>query len=196
MPFCAYCGTPVDAVSYAPCPQCGNPRNGAPRTAAKAGGGNTAAILIIVVVGGLVAVAIVGIVAAIAIPNLITATQRAKQKRTMADVRTVGTALESYAADHKQYPAVSDINGLSGELAPTYIRTVPARDGWTHSMRYESWSSDGKAVDSYVIASGGKDGAFDRALREYPKGTATTNFNDDIVYSNGAFVQYPEGVQK
>ena len=62
-------------------------------------------------------------------------------------------------------------------------------------MRYDAWSSNGTRVDSYAVASGGKDGSFSHdSLREYQNG-ATTNFNDDIVFSNGKFVQYPEGLQ-
>ena len=38
----------------------------------------------------LIVVAIIGIIAAIAIPNLLNAIQRGKQKRTMADMRAVG----------------------------------------------------------------------------------------------------------
>jgi len=40
----------------------------------------------------LIVVAIIGILAAIAIPNLLTAMQRARQKRSMADMRTIATA--------------------------------------------------------------------------------------------------------
>ena len=47
----------------------------------------------------LIVVAIIGILAAIAIPNLLTAMQRAKQKRTMADIRTIATAWEARATD-------------------------------------------------------------------------------------------------
>ncbi|HMC21457.1 MAG TPA: prepilin-type N-terminal cleavage/methylation domain-containing protein, partial [Thermoanaerobaculia bacterium] len=43
----------------------------------------------------LIVVAIIGILAAIAIPNLLTAMQRSKQKRTMADMRTIATAWEA-----------------------------------------------------------------------------------------------------
>ena len=38
----------------------------------------------------LIVVAIIGIIVAIAIPNLLNAIQRAKQKRTMGDMRTAG----------------------------------------------------------------------------------------------------------
>ena len=44
-------------------------------------------------------VAIIGIIAAILIPNLIDALQKAKQKRTMADMRNVGPAWLSWVTD-------------------------------------------------------------------------------------------------
>ena len=47
----------------------------------------------------LIVVAIVGIIAAILIPNLIDALQKAKQKRTVADMRTVGSAWFSWYTD-------------------------------------------------------------------------------------------------
>ncbi|MBI3447802.1 MAG: prepilin-type N-terminal cleavage/methylation domain-containing protein, partial [Acidobacteria bacterium] len=52
----------------------------------------------------LIVVAIIGIIAAIAIPNLLNAIDRGKQKRTMSDMRSVGTAVESYAVDNNFYP--------------------------------------------------------------------------------------------
>ena len=51
----------------------------------------------------LIVVAIIGIIAAIAIPNLLNAIDRSKQKRTMADMRSVGTAVEEYAIDNNFY---------------------------------------------------------------------------------------------
>ena len=41
----------------------------------------------------LIVVAIIGIIAAIAIPNLLNAIQRGKQKRTMSDMRSSGTLM-------------------------------------------------------------------------------------------------------
>ena len=161
MPFCANCGTAVNAVSYAACPACGKPTNGAaPRPVQTTSGSSASVIVIVVVVVVLVGVAFLGIVAAIAIPNLLTAMQRSKQKRTMADIRTVATAVEAYATDHKQYPNAIDVSGLSGELVPTYIRVVPAADGWGHALHYDAWSSQGSGTDSYAIGSAAKDGVF------------------------------------
>ena len=58
----------------------------------------------------LIVVAIIGIIAAIAVPNLLTAIQRSKQKRSMADMRAIGTALGSYQTDYDKYPTAAGGN--------------------------------------------------------------------------------------
>ena len=151
----------------------------------------------------LIVVAIIGIIVAIAIPNLLNAIQRAKQKRTMADMRSAGTAAEAYAVDFNHYPAaagyslpsglttptatfggVGDQTKFNGSVAPTYIRLLPMTDGW---QSYFLYSGVGTA---YVIESVGKNGTQDTLV-----GGETTNFNDDIYFTNGQFVQYPAGAQ-
>jgi type II secretory pathway pseudopilin PulG len=202
MQYCAYCGNAVEAVSYAPCPRCGNPSNGAQRPPAGAKGTNTAMVVVLVVVGGLVVVAIIGILAAIAIPNLLTAQQRAKQKRTMADIRSLGVALESYASDNnEEYPKGAAPADLRAVLEPKYIKTVPTVDGWGTALQYtclkDATTQSEKCV-GYVIGSAGRDLRFEHdSLLETLAGPekATTNFDCDIVYSTGKFVEYPEGVQ-
>src|SRR6186713_383387 len=52
----------------------------------------------------LIVVAIIAILAAIAVPNFLEAQTRAKVSRARADLRTVATALESYAVDENKYP--------------------------------------------------------------------------------------------
>ncbi|HKB80278.1 MAG TPA: prepilin-type N-terminal cleavage/methylation domain-containing protein [Thermoanaerobaculia bacterium] len=149
----------------------------------------------------LIVVAIIGILAAIAIPNLLTAMQRAKQKRTMADMRTVATAWEARATDVNRYNAAGftlpgqtiSIDNLSSFLSPTYVRTFPARDGWGTPWEMDSdqaWAA-ATAAQVYVIRSYGKNGLSDTVVDG-----ATTNFDCDIVYSNGTFLTYPEGVQQ
>ena len=150
----------------------------------------------------LIVVAIIGILAAIAIPNLLTAMQRSKQKRTMADTRTIATAWEARATDLNKYNAAGaltlptnsvTIANLNTYLAPTYVKTFPAKDGWGNAWAFladQAWGG-ATAAQQYVIISYGKDGA----ASAYP-GVATTNFDCDIVYGNGTFLQYPEGVQQ
>ncbi|GAB4317218.1 MAG: hypothetical protein Kow0059_10170 [Candidatus Sumerlaeia bacterium] len=57
----------------------------------------------------LIVVAIIAILAAIAVPNFLEAQVRSKVSRARADMRTVATALESYAVDNQKYPP--DCNG-------------------------------------------------------------------------------------
>ena len=98
----------------------------------------------------LIVIAIIGILAAIAIPNLLNAVQRGKQKRTMSDLRALATAVEAYAVDNNKYPAAACTAGFfSGggaeatlaqasfsNLSPTYIAQPPKTDGWGRFMRY------------------------------------------------------------
>ena len=156
----------------------------------------------------LIVVAIIGILAAIAIPNLLTAMQRAKQKRTMADMRTVATAWEARATDVNRYNAAGAVSypgtgnitsaNLTSFLAPTYVKTFPKVDGWGNSWVLSADQVFGPpagtvAAQQYAIVSTGKDGT---AQTVPVLGGATTNFDCDIVYSTGSFIQYPEGVQQ
>jgi type II secretory pathway pseudopilin PulG len=138
------------------------------------------------VIGLALLVPFIGIVAAIAIPNLLTAMQRSRQKRTMADMRYVGTALEAYAADHQAYPQGDSLDAVRALLTPKYIKQVPTVDGWTHAYRYAP------VTDGYRLVSAGADGVFDHPPAEYQKAT-TDSFNCDLVYANGEFVVYPTG---
>jgi type II secretory pathway pseudopilin PulG len=203
MQYCAYCGNAVEAVSYAPCPRCGKPSNGAPlQQAGAAKGTNPAIIIVIVAVGGLVLIAFLGIIAAIAIPNYLTAMQRSKQKRTMADVRSLAMAVEAYNVDTNEYPKGSSPSDLAPLLAPKYIRTVPSVDGWGHPLQYlclkDATTPESEKCAGYAIASAGKDLRFEHdSLLETLAGPErpTSNFDCDIVYSNGKFAEYPEGAQ-
>ena len=52
----------------------------------------------------LIVVAIIGILAAIAIPNFLNAQVRAKHSRALADIKSIATALECYRVDESDYP--------------------------------------------------------------------------------------------
>src|SRR5438045_5200498 len=119
----------------------------------------------------LIVVAIIGILAAIAIPNLLTAMQRSKQKRTMADMRSIATAWEARATDVNKYNAAGagytlptnsvGATSLAGGLTPTYIKTLPQKDGWGVNFAFwtdVAWGSSSSAAQVYAIQSYGKDG--------------------------------------
>jgi len=150
----------------------------------------------------LIVIAIIGILAAIAIPNLLNALQRGRQKRTMADIRTLATAIEAYNADISAYPAAVTCPGPSvlpdaaptpvdsgswTVLKPTYIALPPTVDGWKNPLMYRVDNQ----LFAYALVSAGRDGS----LSWPPVCGTTTDFNSDIVYANGTFVQYPDGPQ-
>jgi prepilin-type N-terminal cleavage/methylation domain-containing protein len=70
----------------------------------------------------LIVVAIIAILAAIAVPQFAEASARAGVARTAADMRSLATALESYATDHSAYPpfAVVPGNGFVEDPAVTF----------------------------------------------------------------------------
>jgi type II secretion system protein G len=150
----------------------------------------------------LITVGIIGILAAIAVPNLLTAINRAKQKRTMADMRSISTAWEARATDQARYNAAGLVSGISTPItidevsvmiAPTYIKEVPRNDGWSHEFTcYLDQTMSGPPASSYAIISGGRDGSVSSTMFVGP----TQNFDCDIIFSNGAFLAYPEGTQR
>ncbi len=148
----------------------------------------------------LIVVAIIGIIAAIAIPNLTLAIQRSKQRRTMADMRAIAIAWEARNVDANRYNAAGGVDGvdvqastplLVGALTPTYITVMPTRDGWGNDFAFFTDQTFGGSTDAkrYAIISGGHDGQISPGIFT----GAFTNYDCDIIYSQGAFLSYPEG---
>jgi type II secretion system protein G len=67
----------------------------------------------------LIVVAIIGILAAIAVPNFMNAQIRAKVARAEAELRTIANALEMYRTDHNTYPAY--LNPLDRMPEPHFL---------------------------------------------------------------------------
>jgi general secretion pathway protein G len=135
----------------------------------------------------LIVVAIIGIIAAIAIPNLLNAIDRGKQKRTMADVRSLGTAVESYAVDNNFYPKVNSYTAVTPFLMPIYIKTTPTADGWNKAWEFQGDTTNGA---DYTLISRAKDG-----IASAITGGTTADFDCDIIFANGQFFQWPQGTQ-
>lgn len=137
----------------------------------------------------LIVVAIIGIIAAIAIPNLLNAINRGRQKRSMADMRTIASAVEQYQVDFNFYPKATNgsVANLATYITPTYLKKIPVQDGWNTPF---VWTGD-TGLD-YTITCYGKDRVATGVDLANPR---TTSFNADIVFSNGQFVQWPEGLQ-
>ena len=158
-------------------------------------------IIAVIAAVALLGICVLGIIAAIAIPNLLNATQRAKQKRAMAEMSALAAACQSYAADNGRFPdtghsgdsyySTVDAPALGSFLAPTYIAQVIEKDPWEHSYLY-GVSADGS---EFILICSGSDGT--TKLDAIPKEHVGTHcFEDDIVWEDSAFIQSPEGQQK
>jgi hypothetical protein len=109
----------------------------------------------------------------------------------MADLRSVGTAIEEYSIDNNFYPVADDVAELETSVSPSYIRKLPERDGWGTDLAVQSTANE------YTLGSCGKgatscDGG---SLTLSGTGGKTVTFAADIIFSNGSFVQWPEGKQ-
>jgi len=163
----------------------------------------------------LIVVAIIGILAALLIPNAITAMQKAKQKSTMKDVVTMMTGAIDFATDHGEAPDM----GQAGELAtsdafitdisPFYIKLCPVNDQWGNP--YWVYTGDLACAgaigipdtnfgdDDTIIQSAGRKGArvaFIYDLTDPSLGmfevSSMVDFETDLVNWSGTWIQGPK----
>ncbi len=79
----------------------------------------------------LIVVAIIAILAAVAVPNMLEAQARAKVARVKNDMRVIAGALEAYAVEYRQYPPIPmglgpDFKGFRPLTTPVaYLTSVP-----------------------------------------------------------------------
>ena len=97
----------------------------------------------------LIVVAIIAILAAIAVPNFLEAQVRSKASRVKADMRSIATAIESYAVDWNKYPITSQWvdgpgappnnfnNRLRGITTPVaYMTSLPKDVFWNQEATF------------------------------------------------------------
>jgi len=164
----------------------------------------------------LIVVAVIGIIAAILIPNLLDALQKAKQKRSMADMRDLGAAWFSWLTDQVSAAAAGSatqtynfgqltVSLTAEELFSSlyisqdmfYSQDVPERDGWARTYDYR-WSGNPSSTPVIGIRSYGRDGVEgpNGSGAVYPIGPfLASDYDQDIVWSDGFFVTYPSGAQ-
>lgn len=144
----------------------------------------------------LIVVGIIGIIAAIALPNFMNAWDKARQKRTMADLRTWGVALSSYFADRNFFPC-----GSAGDITPSFYLYIaisnskdlsppPFADGWDYYFYYIPGGTSPATSQGYTISSFGKGHIPDGNIIKQFK-----CFQCDIRLRNGLFWTHPEGPQ-
>ncbi len=151
------------------CPQCGMQV-----TAAGVPGKRIGKIMIAMIFAGIGIVGVCGFV----VPSLIGGIQPTRQKRTIGDMKTLVTAIESYHSDKGYFPPGSDINGLCQALSPDYLVTCSRTDDWysdsTRNRRefaYASWGGSPAGCPGKSV-SPGKPASAASTRREVTQGEA------------------------
>lgn len=111
---------------------------------------------------------------------------RGKIIATMGDMKTIGSAIESYLTDEFKAPEVNSIKELKEVLEPFYIKKLPITDAWGNNFHY--LHKTGEEEDVYFIGSGGSDGKFSG----FEQNDSNIDLKgNDIIYSCGEFVLSP-----
>ena len=161
----------------------------------------------------LIVIAIIGILAALLIPNALTAIQKAKQKGTMKDINTIVTAMTDYVTDHGVAITASGAKLVTGsapyiDLSPFYVKVLPITDQWGHDFQLYGGlecavygidaTIDGVGPDDSLVLSTGRDTEVtfdwdptDPTGQLYSVG-AMIDFNKDLVSWNGTWVCGPQ----
>jgi type II secretion system protein G len=164
----------------------------------------------------LIVVAIIGILAALLIPNAMSALQKAKQKGTVKDINTIATGLMDYVTDKGFVPEHNgEITGSGDEivkaLAGFYMKVVPTNDQWAHPFIVDTRNNitanfisdlpEGYTAgnDDFVVGSYGRDGTVGPSNKyDYQDPSASlydvnsmNDFNNDIANWNGSLVVGP-----
>ena len=162
----------------------------------------------------LIVVAIIGILAALLVPNAITALQKAKQKATMKDVITMMTGAIDFATDHGEAPDLGQAGELSTsdtfitDISPFYIKLCPVNDQWGNPFHvYTGPTACAAAIsiadtnfgdDDTIIYSSGRKGVhllFPYLLSDPSSGlfevSGMTDFETDLVNWSGTWIQAP-----
>ena len=157
----------------------------------------------------LIVVAIIGILAALLIPNAITAIQKAKQKTTMKDVATICTALADYVTDNGTTMVQSGIYAAGTpfylSISPFYIKVLPINDQWGNNYNVfcgaavdGNYGIVGAGGDDFLVTSWGRDKAlegFNFQPANPEAGMFVVNqmahFNRDLVMWNGSWIRAP-----
>ena len=154
----------------------------------------------------LIVIAIIGIIAAMLIPNMLDALQKAKQKRTMADMRLVGTAMFSWLTDQVgaaaagatstqvdlgSYGSVMRSSDLITVLVPDYLQVVPYLDGWKRPYDYYLKTATPTAAQVMAIRSNGRDGVSEGNAYSVTN-FDPTDYDRDVLWADGFFVRWPQ----
>lgn len=96
----------------------------------------------------LVVVAIIGLLAAFAVPKLFEAINKSKGAQGQADLKTISAALERYYFDNNKYPTSVDAATFKADLAPYLKKATTFTNGFGKGFFY---GTDVNGTGGYVL---------------------------------------------
>jgi len=126
---------------------------------------------------------IMGILAAVAVPSLLEAREKAAIKQTRRDMRNIAACIESYQIDYLHPPKADDFGQLMDILfEENYIYKNRMKDAWGKPFIYK------RAETQYVLISVGKNGILDTRIDLLSSGVDQFDYGDDLVFLDYRFV--------
>jgi len=171
----------------------------------------------------LIVVAIIGILAALLIPNALEAIQKAKQKSAMKEIVTIATACADYMTDHGDFLTIAGGSGPVADVANViyvglssfYLKVMPLADPWNtpYNVFVAKTAVNGAipgaiddevGEDDFAVSSFGRNKvatpyAAAAWLPTAPEASrynvsAMVDFNNDLVNWNGSWICGPSTV--
>ena len=154
----------------------------------------------------IVIVTIVGLIFIVLLPFYLDSLEKAKQRKTMANVNSIGKAMMNWMTDQAGAAAagaaatdVVDMDNfenvsheqLDAIMVPVYLSTIPKSDGWGSDLDYYLKIVNFNEENALAIRSPGKGGFWDGdAYTMAP--FVSTNYKMDIVWADGMFIRWPQ----
>ncbi|MFC2160286.1 type II secretion system protein GspG [Acidobacteriota bacterium] len=171
--------------------------------------GKRKSLLLIVLLIILGCIIIIGIIAAVAIPNLLVAKQKAMQRNAMTDIYNITEAITEYILDNPEPPIQEwtlDVDTeLYNVLVPAYSKLLPTKDPWGNdykiifgkSLRGKYGIPENSIGGSDIlVVSYGRDGLMDSWFFDINNpeaglysGLSNEDFDNDIVLWNGSWIR-------
>jgi len=167
----------------------------------------------------LIVIAIIGILAALLIPNALEAIQKAKQKSAMKEIMVYATAAADYITDHGDFVTVPSNGVLSVSnlfwiaVSGFYIKNPPINDPWNFPYEAHLGAAAVFAIasgvpiaemggDDFIILSRGRlngvgptyfASAYTKLLPDAGRYNVSSmvDFNEDLVNWNGSWIVGP-----
>ncbi|WP_285292128.1 MULTISPECIES: type II secretion system major pseudopilin GspG [unclassified Acinetobacter] len=115
----------------------------------------------------MVVIVILGVLAALIVPNVMGRGEKAKVDTTSITLKGVAGALDQYKLDNGRYPSMQDggLDALVNQPASAknwlpggYVKGGYPKDSWENDLQYVIPGREGRAFDLYSFGADGKEG--------------------------------------